>query len=84
VGNNLKREKRLIKPEIVMGDGQLHGVIVGAEVGTPEEASEARDDDGQRDAEVLESLIRSLYFSAPEQKGLCTVFIHTTLSYRPS
>lgn len=84
MGNNLKREKRLIKPEIVMGDGQLHGVIVGAEVGTPEEASEARDDDGQRDAEVLESLIRSLYFSAPEQKGLCTVFIHTTLSYRPS
>jgi len=84
VGNNLKREKRLFKPEIVMGDGQLHGVIVGVEVGTPEEASEARDDDGQRDAEVLESLIRSLYFSAPEQKGLCTVFIHTTLSYRPS
>ena len=67
-----------------MGDGQLHGVIVGVEVGTPEEASEARDYDGQRDAEVLESLIRSLYFSEPEQKGPCTVFIHTTLSYRPS
>ena len=84
MGNNLKREKRLFKPEIVMGDGQLHGVIVGVEVGTPEEASEAREGDGQRDAEVLESLRRSLYSSAPEQKGLCTVFIHTTLSYRPS